>query len=119
LILKFAYPLVFLFPNNFLCSMIALAKAKLRTFLIVYLTGSLFRLYLIRRVGEQFESPLSWLVERIAQYQWPIIGISILIVGWTVYREFRPGNKGGIKDIAELATSNDDTQPSSEEAEDC
>lgn len=118
LILKFAYPLVFLFPNNLLCSMTALARAKLRTFLLVYLTGALFRLYIIRRLGERFESPLKWLVDQIAEYQWPVIGISVLFVGWTVYREFRSNNKGGIKDIAELATRNDENQSTSTDVED-
>lgn len=88
---KMSYPLVFAFPNNLLCGLSAIAGARLRTFMICYMSGAVVRLYLIRRLGEVFESPIRGLVDRIAEYQTPVLIISAVLVAWTVFREFRGG----------------------------
>lgn len=104
---KMSYPLVFALPNNLLCGISAIAGARLRTFMIVYMSGAVVRLYLIRRLGEVFESPIRWLVDRISEYQTEVIIVSAVLVAWTLYREFGGGGSQ-LRALTKLGNKNSD-----------
>ncbi len=106
---KASYPLIFAAPNNIVCALSAATGVKLRTFIILNLTGTVTRLVIIRRVGGVFESPLQSIVDFIAQYRVPVLIISALAVAWTVFGEFR-GDNSELKTLTGLA-SDDDDQP--------
>jgi uncharacterized membrane protein YdjX (TVP38/TMEM64 family) len=50
---KAAYPLVFIAPNNAICLFAGAAGMPLRAFFAVNLAGTVARLWLIRRFGEE------------------------------------------------------------------
>lgn len=98
---KAAYPLVFLAPNNIICSLAGATGMAPAAFLVLNVSGTVTRLVAIRALGATFESPLSGVVDVIAQYRTPILVVSAILVGWTVLGEFR-GDGGELKKLAEL-----------------
>lgn len=87
-----AYPLVFVAPNNFICLFAGAAGMSAAGFLVTNLAGTLVRLYLIRRVGEAFESPLDDLLGFLADYRIPLLIVSVVAVGVTAAVELRRGD---------------------------
>ncbi len=53
-----AYPLVFIAPNNYICLFAGAAGMPIIAFVILNVTGTVVRLYLIRVVGDIFDSPI-------------------------------------------------------------
>src|SRR5688572_4159952 len=49
---KAAYPLVFIAPNNYICLFAGAAGMSIRAFVVLNVTGSLFRLWLVRLFGK-------------------------------------------------------------------
>ncbi len=87
-----SYPLIFFAPNNIICALSAATGVKLRTFIGLNLTGTVFRLYVVRQLGEAFSSPIQWVIDRIADYRIPILILSAIGVAWTIFGEFRGDN---------------------------
>jgi membrane protein DedA with SNARE-associated domain len=96
-----AYPLVFIAPNNIICALAGATGMKVVPFFALNISGTITRLVAIRMVGEAFESPLSSVVDFIAEYRTPILILSALLVGWTIFGEFR-GDSSELKTLAEL-----------------
>ncbi|MGH1490330.1 MAG: hypothetical protein ACRBK7_13230 [Acidimicrobiales bacterium] len=103
---KASYFLIFAAPNNIICALSAATGVKLRTFIVLNLSGTVTRLIVIRQLGEVFQSPLQGIVDLIAQYRIPVLIISALAVGWTVFGEFR-GDNSEFKALAELTKEED------------
>src|SRR3546814_8824268 len=80
---RFSYPLVFLAPNNVICLFAGAAGMSVAGFFITNLAGTAFRLYLIRRVGETFESPIDNLLELLTEYRIPLLILSVALVAAT------------------------------------
>ena len=87
-----AYPLVFVAPNNFICLFAGAAGMSAVGFLLTNLAGTLVRLYLIRRVGEAFESPIGDLLGFLADYRIPLLILSVIAVAITALVELRRGD---------------------------
>lgn len=98
---KAAYPLVFLAPNNIICSLAGATGITPPVFLALNISGTVTRLVVIRTLGATFESPISGVVEIIGRYRTPILIASAVLVAWTVFGEFR-GDGGELKKLAEL-----------------
>jgi membrane protein DedA with SNARE-associated domain len=98
---KLAYPLVFLAPNNIICLLAGATGMAPLTFLALNVSGTAARLVAIRALGATFESPLSRIVDFIAEYRTPILILSAVLVAWTVFGEFR-GDNSELKTLAEL-----------------
>lgn len=98
---KASYFLIFAAPNNIICALSAATGVKLRTFIALNLSGTVARLILIRQLGEVFQSPLQSIVDFIAQYRIPVLIVSAVAVGWTIFGEFR-GNNSEIRALTEL-----------------
>ncbi len=89
---KYSGILIFAMPNNIICALAGATGVKIRTFVALNVTGTLTRLFLVRRAGEAFESPIQRVLDWIAQYRTPLLVVSVLAVAWTVFGEFRGDN---------------------------
>ncbi len=88
---KAAYPLVFVAPNNYICLFAGAAGMSVPGFFAVNLAGTVVRLYLIRRLGEQFEAPIDDVLGFIADYRTPLLVLSVLVFGGLMVNELRRG----------------------------
>ena len=70
---KAAYPLVFIAPNNVICLFAGAAGMSVPAFFVLNVSGTLARLYLIRRLGEAFERPIDEILDFIARYRAPLL----------------------------------------------
>jgi hypothetical protein len=70
-------------------------------FVILNLTGTVARLYLIRVVGDIFESPIQSILDFIKDYRIPLLIITIGLVAFSVWNEHRLG-KGEIGALTNL-----------------
>ncbi len=106
---KASYFLIFIAPNNIICALSAATGVKLRTFIALNLSGTVFRLILIRQLGEVFESPLQGIVDFIAQYRVPVLIVSAIAVAWTIFGEFR-GDNSELAALKELTKEDEDAE---------
>lgn len=86
---KAAYPLVVVAPNALICLFAGAAGMRVPTFLALNLTGTAARLYLIRRLGEAFESPIGSVLEFFGRYRWPLFVASVVLVVLIVLHDRR------------------------------
>lgn len=110
---KASYPLIFFAPNNIICALSAATGVRLATFVALNLTGTVFRLVLVRRVGEVFSSPIQSVVDFIADYRIPILILSAIAVAWTIFGEFR-GNNSELSMLRSLDDENPDGETEQE-----
>jgi membrane protein DedA with SNARE-associated domain len=98
---KAAYPLVFIAPNNYICLFAGAAGMPVGFFLILNVSGTVLRLYLIRVVGSAFDEPIQTVLDFFARYRLQLLILSIVLVGLSVWNERRKG-KGEIGEILDL-----------------
>jgi membrane protein DedA with SNARE-associated domain len=98
---KAAYPLVFLAPNNWICLFAGAAGMPVAAFLVLNVSGTVFRLWLMREVGAVFESPIDSLLGFIADYRVPLLAVSFVAVGLMIATEYRKG-RGELSTLAHL-----------------
>jgi membrane protein DedA with SNARE-associated domain len=103
---KAAYPIVFAAPNNYVCLFAGAAGMPVRAFFAVNLAGTVFRLWLIRRVGEAFESPIDDLVGWIGEYRIPLLVVSVALVLLSIAWEAKRGEP----DVTALARLDDELE---------
>ncbi|MDZ7678104.1 MAG: hypothetical protein U5K29_06100 [Acidimicrobiales bacterium] len=88
---QFSLPLVFAFPNNFICLFAGAAGMRPIVFAVANVSGTIARLVAIRVVGAQFSGPIDWLLEFIGTYRIPLLVVSISLAAFTFLNEFRRG----------------------------
>ncbi len=98
---KAAYPLIALAPNNFICLFAGAAGISVPVFLVLNISGTLARLWLLRLFGDVFSKPLHSVSGFITSHRIPVLVVSILVVGLTIWSERRRGG-GEIADLANL-----------------
>ena len=98
---KFAYPLIFIAPNNIICLLAGAFGIKIRTFLILNLSGTVVRLFLVRQFASLFSDQISGVVGFVGNNRLPIFILSGALVAWTIFGEFR-GNDSEIKGLIDL-----------------
>lgn len=86
---KAAYPLVVVAPNPWICLFAGASGMRLPIFFALNITGTLGRLYLIRRLGEAFESPISSVLEFFARYRLPLLVLSVALVAFVIWNDRR------------------------------
>jgi membrane protein DedA with SNARE-associated domain len=96
-----AYPLVFIAPNNYICLFAGAAGMPIAAFVILNVTGTIFRLYLIRVVGDVLDSPIQSILDFIKDYRVPLLVITIGLVSFSIWNERRLG-KGEITSLTHL-----------------
>ena len=70
-------------------------------FVVLNVTGTIARLYLIRVVGDIFDSPIQAILDFIKDYRVPLLVISVGLVAFSVWNEHRLG-KGEIGALTHL-----------------
>jgi membrane protein DedA with SNARE-associated domain len=96
-----AYPLVFFAPNNFICLFAGAAGMSVPTFLLLNVSGTITRLWMIRVVGDIFAEPINNVIRFIQDYRLPLLVLSIVLVLITIWNERRQG-KGELGSLAHL-----------------
>jgi membrane protein DedA with SNARE-associated domain len=105
-----AYPLVFIAPNNFVCLFAGAAGMSVTGFFVANITGTLVRLYLIRRLGEAFEAPIDDVLGFISDYRIPLLILSVTVFGLMMVNELRQ-TKDEVDAIADRVDDGDDESP--------
>jgi membrane protein DedA with SNARE-associated domain len=90
---KAAWPLVVIAPNNFICLFAGAAGMRIGLFFALNLAGTLGRLYLIRRLGETFASPIDSFQDLVAEYRWWFIAASAVLVLFSLRGEVSRGGE--------------------------
>lgn len=90
---KAAWPLVVIMPNNFICLFAGAAGMRISLFFALNLVGTLGRLYLIRRLGEAFSSPIGSFQEVVGEYRWWFIAGSFVLVAFSLRGEMKGGGE--------------------------
>jgi len=88
---KAAYPIIFIAPNNIFCLFAGASGMPVRAFVALNVSGTVFRLWLIRRFGEAFESPIDDFVGWIGDNRLILTAISVGTVLALVVLEARRG----------------------------
>jgi membrane protein DedA with SNARE-associated domain len=88
---KAAYPLIFVAPNNAICLFAGAAGMPLKAFFAVNVAGTVTRLYLIRRFGEAFESPIDDFVGWIGDNRGPLLIVTVALVVISIGLEAKRG----------------------------
>jgi membrane protein DedA with SNARE-associated domain len=101
---KAAYPIIFIAPNNVFCLFAGASGMPVRAFVALNVSGTLFRLWLVRRFGEAFESPIDDLVGWIGDNRAILLVISVGLVILSVALEAR----GGQTEVSALTHLDDD-----------
>lgn len=98
---KAMYPMLFILPNNYICLFAGAQRMSLVTFLSLNISGTIFRLILIRQVGSFFEEPLKDVLGFFKDYQLPltILGVSAIALQ-LAYDHF--SGKGELEALSEL-----------------
>jgi membrane protein DedA with SNARE-associated domain len=86
-----AYPLVFIAPNNFICLFAGASGMSIPLFLILNISGTIARLWIIQVVGNIFDEPIDNLIQFIRDYRIPLLILSFGLVALTVWSERRHG----------------------------
>jgi membrane protein DedA with SNARE-associated domain len=118
---KAAYPLVVVAPNPWICLFAGAAGMRLPVFFALNVTGTMGRLYLIRRLGEAFESPIASVLDFFARYRLPLFVLSVVLVLLVVWSD-RRSQRSEIDALLELGRDPDaamdaDEPPDDEEEE--
>jgi membrane protein DedA with SNARE-associated domain len=107
---KAAYPIVFIAPNNYICLFAGAAGMPLRAFIVLNVTGSLFRLWLVRVFGRAFEAPLDTIVDWIADNRAILLVITVGLVIVSIAMEA----KSGETEVGSLARLDDELEEADE-----
>jgi len=112
---KAAYPLVFIAPNPYICLFAGASGMALPSFFTINIAGTLFRLYLIRRVGQTFDAPIQSVLRFFARYRLPLFVFSVAVVVFILWNDRRQGKDeiGSMLDLAEHPP--DEVEPPAED----
>ncbi len=86
---KAGYPLVFIAPNNPVCLFAGAAGMNVAAFAALDVTGTVTRLWVLRTVGNVFDTPLNAVRTFITDHRPIVIAVSVLLVAYTVWSERR------------------------------
>jgi membrane protein DedA with SNARE-associated domain len=107
---KAAYPIVFLAPNQYICLFAGAAGMSVAGFFVANISGTVVRLYLIRRLGETFEAPIDDLLGFIRDYRTPLLVVSIVLFAVLMVNELRQ-TRSEVESIAEAIDDDSDELP--------
>lgn len=88
---KARLPIVAIAPNNYVCLFAGASSMAWGPFLAANVVGTIGRLWLIRVFSGVFEGPLGSIRGFIGTYRWPLLAVSLAMVGFTILSERRAG----------------------------
>lgn len=95
---KARIPVVAIAPNNPVCLFAGAAGMTWGAFMAANVVGTAVRLVLVRMFSSVFEDQLSSVRGFISDYRWPLLVLSIAMVGFTIWGDRR----GGREDVEDL-----------------
>jgi membrane protein DedA with SNARE-associated domain len=95
---KARYPMVLIAPNNVICLLAGATQMAPAVFIPLNAAGTVGRLYLIRLLGEAFNSPISSVTNFLDRWRWPLLAISVVSFAILV----KQGKAAELRDIGEL-----------------
>ena len=107
---RYAAPLIIVFPNNIICMLAGASGISFATFVVLNAFGTTARLALLRQFGNIFGGQINSVVDWIDEYRIPILIVSALAIGWTVFGEFR-GDNSEVKALIDLERHPEGTEP--------
>jgi membrane protein DedA with SNARE-associated domain len=99
---KARYPIVFVFPNNYVCLFAGAAGMSGPGFLATAASGTVVRLWLIRTFAHLFKNQLASIRNLVSAYRWPILAMSVVVVGFTLWSDHRRTGRDPIGDLVHL-----------------
>ncbi len=110
---KAAYPLVFIMPNPYICLFAGASGMKVRSFFTLNITGTVARLYLIRRLGEAFDEPIQAVLRFFGQYRIPLLIFSVGLTAFIIWNDRRQGKDeiGSMLDLADHPPDEQNSEP--------
>jgi len=103
-----AYPLIFFAPNNYICLFAGAAGMPVVAFVILNVSGTLVRLYVLRVLGDVLDKPIQAIIDFIKDYRAPLLVITIGLVVFSVWNEHRLG-RGEIEALTHLEEEIEET----------
>jgi membrane protein DedA with SNARE-associated domain len=103
---KAAYPVVFFAPNQYICLFAGAAGMSVAGFLLTNISGTIVRLYLIRRLGETFEAPIDDVLGFIRDYRGPLLVVTVVMFAVMMINEVR-GSTSGLEELADAVDPED------------
>jgi membrane protein DedA with SNARE-associated domain len=91
-------------PNNPVCLFAGAAGMTWGAFMLANVIGTVVRLVLVRLFSSAFENQLGSLRDFIGEYRWPLLAVSFLAVGFTIWNDHRAGRE----DIGDLLNMEED-----------
>ena len=98
---KARLPVVAFAPNNPVCLFAGAAGMSVGAFAVANVVGTVIRLVLIRAFSSAFEGPLGSVKAFIGNYRWPLLVLSFVLVGLTLWSD-RKGGRSGVGDLARM-----------------
>jgi membrane protein DedA with SNARE-associated domain len=98
---KARFVVVAIAPNNPVSLFAGAAGMSFAAFMVANVVGTIGRLVLIRAFSGLFEGELGSLRSFISDYRWPIVAVSVVLVGLSMWSD-RRGGRDGISDLAHL-----------------
>lgn len=98
---RYAAPLIVFFPNNVICMLAGASGIGVGMFVALNAFGTAARLVLLRQFGNIFGGQINSVVDWIDDYRIPILIVSAIAIGWTIFGEFR-GDNSEVKALIEL-----------------
>jgi uncharacterized membrane protein YdjX (TVP38/TMEM64 family) len=93
-------------PNNPVCLFAGAAGMTWGAFLAANAIGTAIRLVLVRLFSSAFDDQLSSVRGFIADYRWPLLVLSFVLVGFTIWGDRR----GGREDVEDLLRLDDEVE---------
>jgi membrane protein DedA with SNARE-associated domain len=102
---RFSWPLVIMFPNNYVCLIAGVARMSPALFITLDIVGTLGRLLMIQVIGDVFAGPVNSFLDFVSTWRIPILVVTIGLVAFSALGEFRRGNSelDALHDLEEAA----------------
>ena len=98
---KARFVVVAIAPNNYICLFAGAAGMTWGAFALANVVGTIGRLVLVRAFSSAFEDQLGSVRGFIGDYRWPLLVVSFVLVGLTVWSDRKQGG-GPIGDLARI-----------------
>ncbi len=89
---RFSWPLVMLFPNNYVCLIAGAARMSPLLFISLDIVGTIGRLLMIQVIGDVFAGPVNSFLGFVSTWRIPILVVTIGLVALSAFGEYRRGH---------------------------
>lgn len=102
---RFSWPLVLMFPNNYVCLIAGVARMSPVVFICLDIVGTLGRLLMLQVIGDVFAGPLDAFLGFVATWRIPILLVTVGLVAFSVIGELRRGDRemDALHDLEDVA----------------